>query len=94
MAEHINKLKDSLPKILFADGKLYELDAVPQAPNCFAFKVFDVVLQTYVHFIIYQSKEAWELMIMDENLCIDVQYDRYQYDKDTNCFYPTTKEVS
>lgn len=89
MAEHTTQLEYGLPKILFADGKLYELDAVPQASNCFAFKVFDVVLQTYVHFIIYQSKEAWELMIMDEKFCLDVQYSKYHYDKETNCFYPT-----
>ncbi len=92
MAEHINKLTDGLPKILFVDGKLYELDTVPLAPNCFAFKVFDAVLQTYIHFIIYQSKEDWEVMIMDDKFCIDVQYNKYQYDKDTNCFY--AKEVN
>lgn len=89
MAEHTTQLEYGLPKILFADGKLYELEPVPQASNCFAFRVFDSVLQTYLHFIIYQSKEDWEVMIMDEKFCLDVQYSKYHYDKETNCFYPT-----
>ena len=85
---------DSLPRILFTDGKLYELDVVPQTPNCFAFKVYDEVLQTYLHFMLYQSKNYWELMIMDEKICADIQYEKYFYDKSTNCFYPISKEVN
>lgn len=74
-------------QILFSDGKLYDLEAVPNAPECFAFKVYDPVLKMNVHFMLYRSGDVWELMVMDDRICIEIAFDQYQFDKDTNCFY-------
>jgi hypothetical protein len=75
------------PKILFNDKKLCDLQLVPQTPECFTFKVYDDILLMNITFALYRSGEVWELMVMDDRICVEVMFDQYVFDRASNCFY-------